>query len=114
LGVLAALALAFSIGWTIATIDRVPPQAEPYDSRGSRWAASGICLASILLGLAFLAGVARQSYWALAAPVAIAVLGLLAMVFQIGWAVIFQRTTLPLKEARERSREGGERARAEG
>jgi hypothetical protein len=103
--VLAALALAFSIGWSIATVRGIPPQAEPYTGRGSLWAARAICAISVALGAAFLWGVLRQSYWALAIPVAVAVLGLAAMVFQIGWAVIRKRDTLPLKEARERARD---------
>ena len=110
LAVLAALGLAFSIGWTIATVHHVPPQAEPYTGRASRWAAWGICAASALLAPAFLWGLVRESYWALALPVALAVLGLLAMVFRIGWAVIRRRNTLPLKEARERAEEEADRA----
>jgi len=108
LGVFAALALSFSIGWSIATVRGIPPRAEPYGGRGSRRAAVAICVASIALVLVFLGGLAQRSYWALAIPVAAAVLGILAMVFQIGWAVIRRRDTLPLKEARERARDEAE------
>lgn len=105
-GTFAALALSFSVGWSIATVRGIPPQAEPYSGRASLWAARAICLASVLLACAFLWGLTQRSYWALAIPVGAAVFGVLAMVFQIGWAVIRRRDTLPLKEARERARDG--------
>jgi hypothetical protein len=110
-GVLAALGLAFSIGWTIFSAPRIPAPAEPYQGRRARAAAFAICAASVGLGLLFLAGLWLESYWALAAPVALAVLGLLAMVFQIGWAVLMQRSTLALKAERDRDREEAIRPR---
>jgi len=94
-GVLAALSLAFYIGYTILTVRGIPAAAEPYDSRAARGTALAICAASVVLGCVFLAGVIAQSYWALALPVALAVLGLLGMVFWIGLAIVLQRTTLP-------------------
>jgi MFS family permease len=105
LGVLMALGLSFSIGWTIFSAPRIPVQAEPYRGRGARLAALAICASTIVLGLAFLAGVLARSYWAVALPVGLAVSGLLAMVFQIGWAVLTQRSTLALKAERDRARE---------
>lgn len=92
--VLTALALAFYIGYTILTVRGIPPEAEQYDSRGAKWAAFGICAASVVAGFIFLAGVIAQSYWALALPVAAAVLGLLGMVFWIGMAIVLQKSTL--------------------
>lgn len=97
-GVLGALALAFWVGWTILTVRGVPPAAEPFDSRGARIGAVLLCAASAALAVVFLAGVWAGAYWALALPVAIAVLGLLAMVFHIGWAILTQRSTLHLRE----------------
>jgi hypothetical protein len=111
LAVLAALGLSFSIGWTIFSAPRIPIQAEPYQGRGARAAALGICAVSVLLGLAFLGGLWLESYWALALPVAGAVLGLLAMVFRIGWAVLTQHSTLALKAEREGAREEAIRPR---
>ena len=98
-GVMAALWLAFWVGWTISTIDSVPPEADPYDSRFSKLAGKGICIVSVLLALVFIAGVWELSYWVLAIPVSVAVLGLLLMVFHIGWAIATQGTTLPAHAA---------------
>ena len=98
IGVLAVLLLAFWIGWTINTIDTIPPEAEPYESRFARKAGGAVCVTSVVLALAFLAGVWERSYWALALPVAVAVLGVLGMVFHIGWAILTQRSTLDLHE----------------
>lgn len=94
-GVMAVLWLAFWVGWTISTIDTIPPEADPYDSRFAKWAGKAICVVSVLLALVFIAGVWESSYWVLAIPVSVAVLGLLLMVFHIGWAIATQRTTLP-------------------
>lgn len=94
-GVLTALSLAFYVGYTILTVRGIPPEADQYDSRGAKWSALGICAGSIVLGCIFLAGVIAQSYWALALPLAAAVLGLLGMVFWIGVAIVLQKTTLP-------------------
>jgi hypothetical protein len=98
--VLGVLWLTFWIGHTIRTVRGIPAEAEHYEGRAARLVALGICLASVALAAVFLAGVARQSYWALALPVAAAVLGLAAMVFWIGWAIVTQRSTLPEAEAR--------------
>jgi hypothetical protein len=92
--VLTALCLSFYIGYTILTVQGIPPQAEHYDSRGAKAAALAICVGSVAAGCIFLAGVIAQSYWALAVPVAAAVLGLLGMVFWIGVAIVTQKTTL--------------------
>ena len=93
--VLTALSLAFYVGYTILTVRGIPPEADQYDSRGAKWAALCICAGSVVTGCIFLAGVIAQSYWALALPVAAAVLGLLGMVFWIGVAIVLQKTTLP-------------------
>jgi hypothetical protein len=92
--VLTGLSLSFYIGYTILTVQGIPAEADHYRSRGAKWAALGICMASVVAGFIFLAGVIAQSYWALALPVMAAVLGLLGMVFWIGIAIILQKTTL--------------------
>ena len=113
-GVFAVLWLAFWIGWTINTVDVIPQEAEPYDARFARQGGRAICLTSALLALLFVVGVWRESYWALAVPVAVAVLGLLGMVFHIGWAIVGQRTTLPGEHAEGGSEaEGGSTVEAE-
>ena len=92
IGVLTALSLMFWIGYTINTVRGIPPEAEHYRSDSARWIALVICALSILLALVFLLGILGRSYWALAVPVAIVVLGLAGMVFWIGWAILTQKT----------------------
>lgn len=93
--VLTALSLMFWIGYTINTVRGIPPEAEHYRSAGARWIALGICALSVLAALVFLLGVWGRSYWALAIPVAVAVLGLAGMVFWIGWAILTQPAPPP-------------------
>jgi hypothetical protein len=94
-GVLGVLTLAFWIGYTINTVRGIPAEADHYEGRAARRIALGICVASVALAALFLVGVALRSYWALAVPVAAAVLGLASMVFWIGWAIVTQRRSLP-------------------
>lgn len=93
-GVFTSLWLMFWIGYTISTVGGIPAEAEHYSSANARPIARGICAGSVLLGGVFVFGLTRQSYWALAIPVAGAVLTLLGMVFWIGWAIVKQKTTL--------------------
>lgn len=93
-GVLTALSLSFWIGYTIVTVRGIPPEADQYEGAQARRIAKGICAASVLLALIFAIGVLRESYWALALPVAVAVLGVAGMVFWIGWNILQQRSTL--------------------
>ncbi len=95
LGVLTTLGLAFSIGATIITVRGIPAEAEHYSNRGARFIAALICAGSMALGVAFLAALWQRSYWALGVPVGMGVLGLLWMIFLIGWAIVSQRSTLP-------------------
>ena len=46
-----------------------------------------VCIVTVLLAAGFLAGLARQSYWALAVPVAAGVLGVLTLAFWIGYTI---------------------------
>jgi hypothetical protein len=46
-----------------------------------------VCLAAIAGGALFVGGVLAQSYWALAIPVAAAVLFVLGLVAWIGWTI---------------------------
>jgi hypothetical protein len=109
-GVLSVLWLLFWIGYTISTVGGIPEEAEHYSSDNARHIARGICAASVLLGVVFGIGIARQSYWALALPVAGAVLSVLGMVFWIGWAIITQKTTVPATQADQRQPEAGDRS----
>jgi hypothetical protein len=60
----------------------------------------GAFLCIVLLGVAvvFLWGVSIQSYWALAIPVIIGFLGILALGFWIGWTILTIKTTPPAPE----------------
>jgi hypothetical protein len=95
LGVTTTLGLAFSIGATIMMVRGIPAEAEHYSNRGARVIAALICAGSVALGVAFLAALWQRSYWALGVPVGMGVLGLLWMIFLIGWAIVTQRTSLP-------------------
>ncbi len=46
-----------------------------------------ICLAAVAAAALFLLGLARQSYWALAVPVALLVLFGLGLTFWVGWTI---------------------------
>lgn len=110
LGVFSALGLSFWVGYTINTVRGIPPEADHYAGRSSRLIALAICAASIVGGVGFVYGIALESYWALALPVAGAVVGLASMVFWIGWAIVMQRTTLAESESTlaEEATEGAE------
>lgn len=95
LGVISTLGLAFSVGATIMMVRGIPAEAEHYSNRGARIIAALICAGSVALGLAFLGALWQRSYWALGVPLAMGVLGLLWMIFLIGWAIVTQRSTLP-------------------
>ena len=47
-----------------------------------------ICLGAAVAALLFLAGLAAESYWALAIPVAGLVLFVLGLVFWVGWTIL--------------------------
>ena len=54
-----------------------------------------LCLSTLLLAIFFSYGVYVRSYWALAIPAAAVTLIVLGMIFWVGTAVIFTRSTLP-------------------
>ncbi len=56
------------------------------------------CLAMVIAAGIFLWGIAAQSYWAVAIPVMIGFLGLLAMGFWIGWTILTIKTAPPVAE----------------
>jgi hypothetical protein len=47
-----------------------------------------VCLGAVVAGAGFLYGIAVESYWALALPVAAAFLFVLGLVFWIGWTIL--------------------------
>lgn len=56
------------------------------------------CLAMVIAAVIFLWGISAQSYWALAIPVMIGFLGVLAMGFWIGWTILTIKTAPPVAE----------------
>ena len=54
----------------------------------SRALGGAVCLAALLGGALFLYGIAVESYWALALPLAALVLFVLGLVFWIGWTIL--------------------------
>jgi len=57
------------------------------------------CVVIIVVAVVFLYGVSLQSYWALAIPVIIGFLGILALGFWIGWTILTIKTTPPATES---------------
>jgi len=64
----------------------------------SRFLGGLLCAAIVAVALIFLWGVSARSYWALAIPVAVGFLGILAMGFWIGWTILTIRTAPPTAE----------------
>ncbi len=62
----------------------------PADDR-SRALGGVVCLGAIAAGALFLYGIALESYWALALPVAALVLFVLGLVCWIGWTILTVR-----------------------
>jgi hypothetical protein len=62
----------------------------PADDR-SRALGGVVCLAALAAGALFVYGIAVQSYWALALPVAALVLFVLGLVGWIGWTILTVR-----------------------
>jgi hypothetical protein len=58
-----------------------------------------LCLAIIVVAIIFLWGVSLQSYWALAIPVIIGFLGIMALGFWIGWTILTIKTSPPASES---------------
>ena len=54
-----------------------------------------LCAAITGVGIVFLWGIFIRSYWALAIPVMIGFLGILALAFWIGWTILTIKTTPP-------------------
>jgi hypothetical protein len=62
-----------------------------------------LCLAIMGVGMVFLWGISIQSYWALAIPVMLGFLGILALGFWIGWTILTIKTTPPVPDPPEKS-----------
>jgi hypothetical protein len=57
-----------------------------------------LCVAIIVVAVFFGWGISLQSYWAVAIPVIIGFLGILALGFWIGWTILTIKTTPPTTE----------------
>ncbi len=64
----------------------------------SRFWGGLLCGAIVIAALIFLWGISAQSYWALAIPVMVGFLGVLAMGFWIGWTILTIKTAPPAPE----------------
>jgi len=78
----------------------------------SRLLGGVLCAAIAVVAIVFLWGVSTQSYWALAIPVTVGFLGVLAMGFWIGWTILTIKTAPPrpnppLRPRREAERDMG-------
>ena len=66
-----------------------------------------ICLIMVAAGFAFVWGIVVESYWAVAIPVIIGFLGMLALGFWIGWTMAVTKIEPP-PEATEESTSGSD------
>ncbi len=64
----------------------------------SRFWGALLCLVILIVAVFFLWGLSVQSYWALAIPVLVGFLGVLALGFWIGWTILTIKTTPPAPE----------------
>ncbi len=62
-----------------------------------------LCLVVLAASALFIWGIAAQSYWAVAVPVAIGFLAVMALVFWIGWTMA---TEAPLEPAKDKPANG--------
>lgn len=62
-----------------------------------------ICLGTALVGAAFICGIALRNYWAVAIPVMIGFLAVLALAFWIGWTMAVTEIEAPKPELTEES-----------
>jgi SAM-dependent methyltransferase len=61
-----------------------------------------LCAAIIAVGLVFLWGIHIRSYWALAIPVMMGFLGVLALAFWVGWTILTIKTAPPVPDPPEK------------
>ncbi|HYB20672.1 MAG TPA: hypothetical protein VEH09_07070 [Thermodesulfobacteriota bacterium] len=75
----------------------------------SRFWGGLLCAVIVIVAVIFLWGISAQSYWALAIPVMLGFLGVLAMGFWIGWTILTIKTAPPVAEPRPPSSGGGDK-----
>jgi hypothetical protein len=64
----------------------------------SRISGGLLCAVIVVVAGIFLWGISAQSYWALAVPVVVGFLGVLAMGFWIGWTILTIKTAPAMAE----------------
>ena len=64
-----------------------------------------ICLGTVLVGLGFIVGILRQSYSAVAMPVALGFLIILGLGFWVGWTIMTIRVESPTPGSKSESDE---------
>lgn len=74
----------------------------------SRFLGGLLCAVIVIVAVIFLWGISVQSYWALAIPVLLGFLGVLAMGFWIGWTILTIKTVPPVAEPGPPSSGGGD------
>jgi hypothetical protein len=79
----------------------------------SRFWGGLLCAAIAVVAVIFLWGISTQSYWALALPVMVGFLGVLAMGFWIGWTILTIKTAPPSPEPPPPVPERGEKSEAD-
>lgn len=62
-----------------------------------------ICVGTVLVSVAFIWGIALHNYWAVAIPVMIGFLVVLALAFWIGWTLAVTEIEAPKPELTEES-----------
>jgi len=74
---------------------------------GSKLSGIVVCVAVLVVAGLFGYGFYVQSYWAIAVPVILAVVGVLALGFWIGWTMIFTETEVPSPPLESPSEQSG-------
>ena len=69
----------------------------------SRVVGALICVLVVVTGVAFVWGIVLRSYWAVAIPVVIGFLGMLALGFWIGWTMAVTKIEPPPEATEESS-----------
>ncbi len=62
-----------------------------------------ICLGTVVVAVLFIWGIIIRSYWAIAIPVMIGFLGVLALGFWIGWTIATTVTEAPKPELADKA-----------
>ena len=67
-----------------------------------------ICLGTVTLAGLFIWGIVIGSYWAVAVPVIVLFLGILALAFWIGWTIATTATEVPKPEVTKETGEASQ------